>query len=964
MNNTTLSYLIDLHEASRQGRLVVFVGAGVSANSGVPTWRELISALKNDLPDNLGSENDDLKIAQIYKDTRGYKDYLKKVKTILKDGRTASNILHKAILQLNPAHIITTNYDDLLEQAIRSEYKQYDVVSQDKDLPYYRYPQKLVKMHGDFKTGNIVLSEEDYYNYSTNFPLIRAFVSSLFATNIVLFVGFSFDDLNLKIILNDLKNILDKNMQRVYLLTSNDNLDYETRRYYEQKGVNVVNIPNPEEYESKYHIDIDYNKINGISDPKGILLYRQLQIIKQIDTEECEDIVSALYNSLYSIQSELTTLGDGIKYLFPSSERRYWNLYSHGLQMDSPAIKSLGEQLKTFDGRKEFVKKHPKSEREFLKEQALMLSVYQIDAFKILSDYDLNHSKEVIEKYITVDDFYDLDFNTIIDKIKIFSNTELFYDKRDIILPYLLCRIGRFYDAYLIYKKRIDAFWQRELYVLYFISLYNLYNIRYKVQWETLQRADIDSDAIVEELDNIDLESTLVRLPISDVVKKTLADLCYNRIFSENAKEAEVLSEKLHKQRKQSERGGASQNSNIYALKTKFWRVFTFCLRNCIEYNNSYFGLHATATISGILNSHATKDTKVADFFESTRFEALGCNDVFILLSFIGTKELNEILSQYEINDIKITDEAVTYLSEIVNNFHSSSFGTSLFGEKQQKDFPFPVSYISYIFSNLLLLVSKCSTLIPETTLEKIYELVHRHKSCLSYPEQIDVIRKCVYRKPPSREVAITLLHDCLELGYAYRVDLIKTLSSQLAKSNYHYENQINFDYLTRINGELGMAMYKVLQEDVQKRFIGYMFKNCNNLLSYIKLIDMSQTVPAEQIKLKELLDNYKTSKRAESDGDYLGVFWYLVELRKSNTFKDLHEMIDSFGINHAIYRFLIDPLNYNKFDEIEPKWVILCPDEVIRVLLKEDSLKQKIKDYIRTDATGKLYFEKIYKLL
>ena len=180
MNNTTLSYLIDLHEASRQGRLVVFVGAGVSANSGVPTWRELISALKNDLPDNLGSENDDLKIAQIYKDTRGYKDYLKKVKTILKDGRTASNILHKSILQLNPAHIITTNYDDLLEQAIRSEYKQYDVVSQDKDLPYYRYPQKLVKMHGDFKTGNIVLSEEDYYNYSTNFPLIRSFVSSLF----------------------------------------------------------------------------------------------------------------------------------------------------------------------------------------------------------------------------------------------------------------------------------------------------------------------------------------------------------------------------------------------------------------------------------------------------------------------------------------------------------------------------------------------------------------------------------------------------------------------------------------------------------------------------------------------------------------------------------------------------------------------------------------------------------------
>lgn len=964
MDNTTLSYLVNLHEASKQGRLVVFVGAGVSANSGVPTWGELISALKKELPDNLKPVTDDLKIAQIYKDTRGYKDYLQKVKTILKDGRVASNNLHEAILQLNPAHIITTNYDDLLEQAIRSEYKQYDVVSQDEDLPYYRYPQKLVKMHGDFKIGNIVLSEEDYYNYSRNFPLIKAFVSSLFATNIVLFVGFSFDDLNLKIILNDLKNILDKNMQRVYLLTSNDNLDYETRLYYEQKGVNVVNIPNSEEYESKYRIEIDINKANGFANPKGCLLYRQLQIINQIDTEKSEDIVSVLYNSLYSIQSELTTLGDGIKYLIPSSERRYWNHYSHGLQMESPAIKSLIEQLKTQNGRKDFVKIHPKSERDFLKGQAIMLNVCQIDELKILSDYDLKHSEDKIEKYKTVDDFYDLDFNAITDQIKKYSNADLFYDKRDLILPYLLCRIGRFYDAYKIYKKLLDAFWQKELYVLYFIALYNLYNIRYKVQWETMQRADIDSDAIVEELDCINLEATLVRLPIPDVVKKTMADLYYNRIFSENAKEAEVLSEKLHKQRKQSERGGASQNSNIYALKTKFWRVFTFCLRNCIEYDNSYFGLHATVTISGILNSHATKDTKVAGFFETTRIDALSKDDIFILISFIETKELKEIFLQYEIDDIKLRDDAVEYLSKIVANFHSSSYGTSMFGEKQQKELSFSVSYISHIFSNLLLLVSKCSTPIPETTLEKIYELVHCHKSCFSNPEQIVVIRRCVYKKPPSREFAITLLHDCIELGYAYRVDLIQTLSSQLAKSNYHYEKQINFDYLTRINGELGMAMYKVLQEDVQKHFLEYMFKNCNNLLGYIKLIDMSQMVPAEQNKLKELLDNYKTSKRTESNGDYLGIFWYLVELRKSNVFKDLHEMIDSFGNGYNIYRFLKDPLTYNKVDEIEPEWVILCPNEVIRELLKEESLKQKVKDYIRTDATGKLNFEKIYQLL
>ena len=109
-NNTQISQLTKLHEASKQGRLVVFVGAGVSANSGVPTWGELITALKDDLPKSLSNEKDDLKIAQIYKDSYGYKDYFKKIRDVLKDGRVACNPIHHAILELDPVHIITTNY--------------------------------------------------------------------------------------------------------------------------------------------------------------------------------------------------------------------------------------------------------------------------------------------------------------------------------------------------------------------------------------------------------------------------------------------------------------------------------------------------------------------------------------------------------------------------------------------------------------------------------------------------------------------------------------------------------------------------------------------------------------------------------------------------------------------------------------------------------------------------------------
>ena len=201
-NNILITHLLHLHEAAIQNKLVVFVGAGVSANSGVPTWNSLTDAFKDELPDSIKKENDCLKVAQIYKATYGDKAYNEKVQYVLKKGRVAFNPIHKALLQLNPVHIITTNYDDLIEQSILASYKQYDVITQDSELPYYRYPNKVVKMHGDFKTGNIVLTEEDYYNYVNNFPLIRSFVTSLFTTNVVLFVGFSFADLNLKVILN------------------------------------------------------------------------------------------------------------------------------------------------------------------------------------------------------------------------------------------------------------------------------------------------------------------------------------------------------------------------------------------------------------------------------------------------------------------------------------------------------------------------------------------------------------------------------------------------------------------------------------------------------------------------------------------------------------------------------------------------------------------------------------------
>ena len=216
MNPVQLSNIRHIQSASESGKLVIFVGAGVSSNSGVPAWRGLIETMKKELPTSLNGEVDDLKIAQMYKDSRGCKEYMDKVKETLRYNQTIPNPIHKAILDLHPVHIITTNYDDLLEQEITKEYRQYSIIRRDSDLPNMSYPNALIKMHGDFVANNIVLSEDDYYAYPRRFALIRAYVNLCLQANWS-FCWFFFADLNLKIILDEVREILNEQMQPVYL---------------------------------------------------------------------------------------------------------------------------------------------------------------------------------------------------------------------------------------------------------------------------------------------------------------------------------------------------------------------------------------------------------------------------------------------------------------------------------------------------------------------------------------------------------------------------------------------------------------------------------------------------------------------------------------------------------------------------------------------------------------------------
>ena len=155
-----------IRKAKEDNRLVIFVGAGVSFNSGIPQWKGLIQQFaKNLVYDKCKkcefksekkncTENQEckinadeyLKIPQYYYNKHKRK-YFRVIKSVLGIGAKA-NELNNIIMELQPKHIITTNYDRLIENT-NSVYRiMYKVIYKDEDLLDKYSNNYIIKMHG------------------------------------------------------------------------------------------------------------------------------------------------------------------------------------------------------------------------------------------------------------------------------------------------------------------------------------------------------------------------------------------------------------------------------------------------------------------------------------------------------------------------------------------------------------------------------------------------------------------------------------------------------------------------------------------------------------------------------------------------------------------------------------------------------------------------------------------------
>ena len=187
-----------------------------------------------------------------------------------------------------------------------------------------------------------------------------------------------------------------------------------------------------------------------------------------------------------------------------------------------------------------------------------------------------------------------------------------------------------------------------------------------------IYRSDIDHEKIVKDIERIDLQDVLIKLPIDKSIKHVLEDLLSYRFHSINFVESDILKEDLSGQRVSAEKGGFSSNSKIFLLEHKSYQELDFCNENFIICDNNNYSKDIYYNVAaGILISNVTKSNGDR-FFGQTKIDELSKEHLLILIFHIQNENLLKIYKRYNIENIILSENGCSFINSIIRNANES----------------------------------------------------------------------------------------------------------------------------------------------------------------------------------------------------------------------------------------------------------------------------------------------------
>ena len=208
----------------RNGYATVFIGAGVSIASGLPSWASLMEIPARAINVPISKETDLYTLAEQYVQHEGNRTAL--IDIIIKSMAKPCepNISHQIISRLPYKELWTSNYDQLIEMALASCGKGVNVIRRDEDFPFSRAEKmKLFKVHGSIDLPeNVVITRKDIEAYHWKFATMQQAFYSAMANKTFLFIGFGLTDHNFRTILGRLNINHGENSRQHYALLTKE----------------------------------------------------------------------------------------------------------------------------------------------------------------------------------------------------------------------------------------------------------------------------------------------------------------------------------------------------------------------------------------------------------------------------------------------------------------------------------------------------------------------------------------------------------------------------------------------------------------------------------------------------------------------------------------------------------------------------------------------------------------------
>lgn len=233
----------------KAGRWLPIVGAGLSigaegcAPATMPTWEQLGASLAAELPGRY-SEHDPVEAISAYEQAFGRRQLAARVMDALFVGRARPSATQLAFARLSFENVLTTNVEQLLEDAYRLVRGPVLPIVEDGQLRLtnpYDTPT-LVKLHGDIHhPRTLILTEDDYDNAHLTRPLMFTWLASQLISRTGVLIGYSLGDPDVRMILAGLRRALGATPPDLWVLTMGANQIAADR--YRRRGVRVVNLP-------------------------------------------------------------------------------------------------------------------------------------------------------------------------------------------------------------------------------------------------------------------------------------------------------------------------------------------------------------------------------------------------------------------------------------------------------------------------------------------------------------------------------------------------------------------------------------------------------------------------------------------------------------------------------------------------------------------------------------------------